>query len=114
MPASIRIPANGPAQEGIAERYERRRLVMVLAVTVPSGRKFVEMRLVAHGLQLCGHFSSMARMYPVVAPARCDQDWWIRVARRRDVIRGNDREEFPVLWLVGIAVFVSNRRTDEK
>src|SRR5262249_35267475 len=104
------LPANGAPQEGIAERYERRYVLVALAMAVPSRRKFVEMCFVAHCLQLRRHLAGVAWMGAVVAAAGRDQDRRIGLARRRDVIGGEAREELPILRLVGIAVFVDPPR----
>jgi hypothetical protein len=45
-------------------------------------------------------------MDAVVAAAGRKEDRRIGLARRRDVIGGEAREELPILRLVGIAVFV--------
>src|SRR5215470_19109525 len=81
---------------------------------MPAGRKLIEMRFVTHRLQLGGHLAGMARMRPVIATARGDQDRWIGMPQGRDVIGGYPGEEFPILRIVGITVFVSDRRTNEE
>src|SRR5262245_28389435 len=68
------IPADGAAQERVAEGDETGDLAMVLAVAVPAGGRLVEMRLITHGLQLGGHFSRMSGMDAVVAAAGRQQD----------------------------------------
>src|SRR5262245_44518346 len=107
---SVRPPADGPTQEGIAERYERRYVLVVLAIAVPSSRKLVEMGFVPHGLQLRRHLAGVAWMDAVIAAAGRDQDRRIGLAWRRHVIGGEASEECPILRLVGIAVFVDRPR----
>src|SRR5215831_18015300 len=87
---------------------------MVLAVAVSAGRKFAEIRFVAHRLQLRCHLAGVARMGSVILAARGYQDWWISVAGRSRVIGRNLCQEFPIFWLVWIAELVGNCRTNEQ
>src|SRR5215475_3107976 len=113
-PQSGAIPPDGAAQEAVTQRDERRHVVVVLAVAVPAGGKLVEVSLVTHSLELGRHLARMARMRPIVLTARRDQDRWIRLARRRHMVSRNAGQELPVLGLVGIAVFIGDRRTYEQ
>src|SRR5262249_7601387 len=111
---SALFPADGAAQERIAECDEGGHVVVVLAVAVPPGFELIEMGFVSHGLQLGGHLAGVARMGAIVLATRRDQDRRIGVARRSDMIRGKFSEECPILRFVGIAVFVRDCGTDQK
>src|SRR5262249_58853802 len=98
-------PADGPTQEGIAERYERRYVLVVLAIAVPSRRKFIEMCFVAHCLQLRRHLAGVAWMGAVVAAAGRDQDRRIGLFWGRHVIGGEARGGSPIPRLFGVGGF---------
>src|SRR6516164_7855068 len=99
------LPADGAAQEIVAERGEGGAFGVVLAIAVPARGRLVKVGLIAHRLQFCRHLAGVAGMHPVVAPARRDQDWWVMPPRDRGVIGRNSGEKFPVRRIVGIAVF---------
>src|SRR5689334_5947831 len=62
-------PANGVAQEIVAEGGEGGALLVVLAVAVAAGGGFVEIGFVAHCLQFGRHLAGVAGVDAVVAPA---------------------------------------------
>src|SRR6516162_11311101 len=98
-------PADGAAQEIVAECGKGGALGIVLAVAMPAGGGLVKVSLVAHRLQLRRHLAGMARMHAVVAPAGRDQDRRVMMARYRVVIGRDLFEEFPVVGVVWIAVY---------
>src|SRR5262245_44470125 len=56
----------------------------------------------------------MAWMDAVVPPTRRKQDRWIGLVGRRNVVGGKLGEEFPILWIIGVAVFIDRRRAAEQ
>src|SRR5262249_58490527 len=107
-------PADTAAQEAIAERQVSGLLGVVLSGGVAAGSRFSEVGFVSHRLKLCRHLAGMAWMDAVVPPTRRKQDRWIGLVGRRNVVGGKLGEEFPILRIIGVAVFIDRRRAAEQ
>src|SRR5271169_4587300 len=61
--SSRRVPADGAAQEVVAEGDKGGALGVVLAVAVPARGGLVKVGFITHRLQLCRHLAGMAGVH---------------------------------------------------
>src|SRR5208337_504053 len=112
--ASALWPANRLTQEAEAECSECRALLVVLAVAVPAIRRLVEIRLVAHSLQLRSHLARVARVNAVVTPRGRQQDRRVLLARRGVVVGRIGLQKRPIFRLIWIAVLGDPARSSQQ